>query len=275
MSFVIDLGVLAVVALGVFASVRRGLFFSLFDILRIVAGLACGFSAYSLAHQLTRSYTAGFVALGVVAFAAVMVIPAILRLSGANPAWGRTTAARIGAGGIGAGIGLVIAFTFMPVLNQNPGLQSSIGGSLLGRTLLDGSPLFYHAADALNLNLPMLNRRAVRFEDEGMEARAGLVERINYSRLGGSTCIECGAAVRFDGYRRRLATSVSPKFVCPVCGRTSDGCQTFEGFHRMYDRCPVDVAAALGPIDCGVWSNDRPVYPRGACPLDRRRLERR
>jgi hypothetical protein len=114
----------------------------------------------------------------------------------------------------------------------------------------------------------MLNARAIRFEDEGQAEKAAVVERINYSRLNGSTCIECRAAVKFIGYHRRFEVAVSPKFVCPVCGRTSDGCQTFEGFHRMYGRCPVDVAEALGPIDCGVWPNDRPVYPKGVCPLD-------
>jgi hypothetical protein len=35
----------------------------------------------------------------------------------------------------------------------------------------------------------------------------------------------------------------------------------------MYGRCPVDVAEALGPIDCGVWPNDRPAYPNGVCPV--------
>jgi hypothetical protein len=128
-------------------------------------------------------------------------------------------------------------------------------------------PVFYYVADALNLDLPMLNVQAVRFGDERSAQRAVLAKRINYSRLNGSTCIECGAAVRFVGYYRRFEVAVSPKFVCPVCGRRSDGCQTFQGFHKMYGRCPVDASAELGPIDCGVWPNDRPVYPKGVCPI--------
>jgi len=130
------------------------------------------------------------------------------------------------------------------------------------------APALYYVADALNLDLPMLNARAIRFEDEGQAGQVALVDRINYSRLAGSTCIECRSAVTFAGYHRRFEVAVSPKFVCPVCGRRSDGCQTFEGFHRMYGRCPVEVSEALGPIDCGVWPNDRPVYPNGTCPVD-------
>jgi hypothetical protein len=41
----------------------------------------------------------------------------------------------------------------------------------------------------------------------------------------------------------------------------------------MYDRCVVSVAAALGPIDCGVWPNNRPALPNGACPVCGRALE--
>jgi hypothetical protein len=36
----------------------------------------------------------------------------------------------------------------------------------------------------------------------------------------------------------------------------------------MYGRRSVDVSAELGPIDCGVWPNDWPVYPKGTCPVD-------
>ena len=275
MSILVDCLILLVVGLAAFVEVRRGLFFALSDILRIFLALVLGFGAYSLAHRLTGSYAAGFVVLGVTAFVMVMLIPFALYWSKLDPAWGRTVPARVPAGIIGAAIGLAIAVTFVPIANQSPRLQPAIGRALIARPMLDFSPFFYYVADALSLDIPMLNRRAVRFQDEGADEKAALVERINYSRLDGSTCIECGAPVRFAGYRRRFETSVSPRFVCPVCGRTSDGCQTFEGFHRMYGRCPVSVSAELGPIDCGVWPNDRPVYPRGPCPVDGLQLWRR
>jgi hypothetical protein len=267
-SFLIDLLILLLVGAGIFAEVSRGLFFALSDVVRIAGGVAAGFAAYALFHRLFHTYTAGFITLGIAALAVVMLVPTTLRLLKLDPAWGKTGWGRAGAGVIGLGIGLLIAAVFVPVAGRGGWGRAAVSRSLLARPFLETAPLPYTIADALDLDFPMLNARAIRFEDEGGTGRPGLVERVNYSRLDGSTCIECRAAVKFAGYHRRFETAVSPKFVCPVCGRTSDGCQTFEGFHKIYGRCPVDVAEALGPIDCGVWPNDRPVYPKGVCPVD-------
>ena len=268
MSFLIDLLILLLIGAGIFAEVRRGLFFALSDIVRIAGGVAAGFAAYSLFHRLFHSYIAGFVALAVAALAVVTLVPVALRLLKLDPAWGKTGWGRAAAGIVGLAIGLLIAAVFVPVIGRGGWGREAVPRSVLARPFLQTAPALYYIADALNLDFPMLNVRAIRFEDEGQAEQAALVERINYSRLNGSTCIECRAAVKFAGYHRRFEVAVSPKFVCPVCDRTSDGCQTFEGFHKMYGRCPVDVSEALGPIDCGVWPNDRPVYPNGVCPLD-------
>jgi hypothetical protein len=266
--FLIDLLILLLVGAGIYAEVRRGLFFALSDVVRIIGGVAAGFAAYSLFHRLFHSYTTGFIALGIAVLAVVMLVPATLRLLKADPAWGKAGWGRAAAGVIGLSIGLLIVAVFLPVIGRGGWGREAVPRSFLARPFLATAPVPYNIADALNLDFPMLNARAIRFEDEGQAEKAALVERINYSRLNGSTCIECRAAVKFAGYHRRFETAVSPRFVCPVCGRTSDGCQTFEGFHKMYGRCPVDVAEALGPIDCGVWPNDRPVYPNGVCPID-------
>jgi hypothetical protein len=268
MSFLIDLLILLLIGAGIFAEVRRGLFFALSDIVRIAGGVAAGFAAYSLFHRLFHSYIAGFVALAVAALAVVTLVPVALRLLKLDPAWGKTGWGRAAAGIVGLAIGLLIAAVFVPVIGRGGWGREAVPRSVLARPFLQTTPALYYIADALNLDFPMLNARAIRFEDEGQTEQTALVERINYSRLSGSTCIECRAAVKFAGYHRRFEVAVSPKFVCPACGRTSDGCQTFEGFHKMYGRCPVDVAEALGTIDCGVWPNDRPVYPKGVCPID-------
>lgn len=275
MSFLIDVLILLLVGAGIFAEVRRGLFFALSDIFRIAGAVAAGFAAYSLFHRLFHSYTAGFIALGIAALAVVMLIPAVLRLLKLDPAWGKTGWGRAAAGGIGLVVGLLIAAVFVPVVGRGGWGREAVPRSVLARPFLRTAPVPYYIADALNLDFPMLNARAIRFEDEGRAEQTALVERINYSRLSGSTCIECRAAVHLDGYFRRIGVSVSPKFTCPACGRRSDGCQTFEGFHKMYGRCPVDVAKALGPIDCGVWPNDRPVYPKGVCPICGKSIARR
>jgi hypothetical protein len=265
--FLISALILLLVAAGIYAEARRGLFFALFDLFRLAAGVVVGFAAYSAFHRLFHSYAAGFAALAIAALTTIMLVPTVLRLLEADPAWGRTFAGRLGAGFIGLGIALVTAAAFVPVIGRSQRGGEAVMRSFLARPLVETSPALYYVADGFNLDFPMLNARPVNFQDEGREGRPALVQRINYSRLNGATCIECGGPVHFDGYFRRVGVSVSPRFTCTRCGRTSDGCQTFEGFHRMYGRCPVDVAEELGPIDCGVWPNDRPVYPKGVCPV--------
>lgn len=266
MAIFIDALVILIVGLGILAEARRGLFFALSDVFRLTAGVVVGFAAYSVFHRLFHSYAAGFVALIVAALTIIMLVPMALRLLKADPTWGRTFAGRCAAGFIGLGFGLVTAAQFVPVIGRSQRGSEAVMRSFLARPLAETAPALYYVADALNLDFPML-RRAVDFEDEGRNGRTALVERINYTRLDRSTCIECETPVRFDGYFRRVGVSVSPRFTCPQCGRRSDGCQTFEGFHKMYARCPVDVSEALGPIDCGVWPNDRPVHPKGDCPV--------
>jgi hypothetical protein len=265
--FLVDGLIALFVGLGTYAEAKRGLFLALTDIIRIVVGLVLGFAAFSLLCRLSGSYTAGFAGFGVAALIGVFGVRVLLHVLRLDPEWGKKPAARIGGGIFGLLLGCLISAVLVPVVGRGGGGREAVLRSTLARPFVETTPALYYLADALNLNMPMLNSRAVRFEDEGRAEQAALVDRVNYSRLDGSTCIECGAPVRFDGYFRRVGVSVSPRFTCTECGRTSDGCQTFEGFHRMYGRCPVDVSEALGPIDCGVWSNDRPVYPKGVCPI--------
>ena len=266
----IDGFILVFLGLSIYAEARRGLFFALMDIIRIVVGLVLGFAAFSGLYRLSGSYAAGFIGFGIAALIGVFGIRALLHVLRLDPEWGRKPWARVGGAVVGLLLGCLISGSFLPVIGRGGWGREAVPRSFLARPLIRTAPALYYLADAFNLDLPVLNARAIRFEDEGHAVEATLVERINYSRLTGSTCIECRAAVHFNGYSPRFGVSVSPKFTCPQCGRTSDGCQMFEGFHKMYGRCPVDISAALGPIDCGVWPNDRPVQPQGRCPVDGR-----
>ncbi|MFO7650164.1 MAG: hypothetical protein R6X13_02325 [bacterium] len=274
MAVALDVLIIMIVGLAVFAETRRGFAFALFDAVRVVSAVAAGLAAAATLQRLTRSPSlalAGFVAAALFVVTATAWLAARSRI---DPKWGRSVAGRAGAGFIGLALGLAICATFVPAVAQLPAVRERVGRARLAQVLLEFSPRLYRAADLLAVSLPTLGATARRFEDEGRPGQGRLVERINYSRLDGSTCIECRAAVRFEGYRRRFTVSVSPLFRCPNCGRTSDGCQTYEGFHRMYGRCPTDVADSLGPIDCGVWPNGRPVLPSGACPVCMRRSPR-
>ncbi len=258
---------LVVVILAAYAEADRGLFLALADFVRVAAALVLGLATYGLVHLLAHNYQVSLSALALVALVVILLFPAAIRYAALDPAWGKTALARVGAGLLGVGLGLAICAAFVPVVSRTPEIGRVIARSQLGRRFLVVTPWFYHAADRLNLDLPMLGSSPARFEDEGAPTSPRMVERINYSRFDGSTCIGCGGTVRFAGYHRRFDFAVSPLFVCEECGRTSDGCQTYEGFHRMYGRCPRRVADNLGPIDCGVWPNEAGVVPRGPCPV--------
>ncbi len=267
MAAFVDVLVIVVLVLAIYAEAGRGLFLALSDVVRVAAALILGLAAYTLVQFIARSYPASLVTFGLVALIAILSVPAAIRAATLDPVWAKTVPARIGASLVGAGLGVAICAAFVPVLSRTPEVGLVIARSQLGSRFLSAAPWFHYAADRFDLDLPMLNLSPERFEEEGTPARPRLVRRINYSRLDGSTCIACGGRVHFVGYEQRFSFSVSPRFVCAECERTSDGCQTFEGFHLMYDRCPVRVAAKLGPIDCGVWPSGVGVIPRGPCPV--------
>ncbi|MEO0085990.1 MAG: hypothetical protein ABIK37_05105 [candidate division WOR-3 bacterium] len=263
----VDLAIVVVAGLAVYAEVRRGLALALIDVGRLVLALVGGALTYALVVGLSHDYVAGLIAFSVGAMAVVAALAALVRALKLNPGWGRTVLARIGAGAIGLGLGLAIDFAFLPVLGRVPGIEAAVAQSPSAQPFLNAVPALHYAADVLNLDLPQLSSRPALFDEEGSGTITELGPRVNFLRLDGATCIECRSAVRFEGYFRTAGTRVSPRFRCPECGRVSDGCQTFEGFHVMYGVCPADVVRPGMGLDCGVWPNDRPVLPLGECPV--------
>lgn len=266
MNFV-DLLIVVVAGLAAYAEVRRGLALALIDVGRLLLALVGGALAYMLVVGLTHDYLGGLIAFAVGAMAVVAALAALVRALKLDPAWGRTVLARIGAGAIGLGLGLAIDLAFLPVLGRASGVGSAVAESVLAQPFLDAVPKLHYAADVLNLDLPQLSSRPALFDEEGSGPITGLGPRVNFLRLDGATCIECRSPVKFEGYFRTAGSRVSPRFRCPQCGRVSDGCQTFEGFHAMYGVCPSDVVRPGLGLDCGVWPNDRPVLPLGECPV--------
>ena len=263
----IDPVIVVIVGLAVYAEYSRGLLFALLDILRIAIAVVMGVVGYTLAAGLFGSIGAGIGGLLVLSLGAALVSAVVLKRVGEGPDWNMKLPSRVAAGGVGVLLGLAICFVMLPVAGRAGPIGRAAERSVLGRLLLDRLPAVYYTADVFDLCIPQFTESSAEFSDE-LDGRSGVFsERINFRRLDGSTCIECGAAVRFIGYRRTGAVVVSPLFECPECGRRSDGCQTFEGFHAMYGRCPYDVSYEGFDIDCGVWPNDRAVQPTGECPV--------
>lgn len=96
--------------------------------------------------------------------------------------------------------------------------------------------------------------------------------KINFTEFDGLTCMECGGSVKFEGYFLRIGATIVPKFICEKCGRTSCGCQTYEGFHKIYNACPIDLAKEKLRFDCGRWQNYKLITPKESCPVDGKKL---
>lgn len=136
-------------------------------------------------------------------------------------------------------------------------IQIPLLESTLARDVLKLAPCFYFLQErALPADVPRLY-----LTPEGMQFR-----KVNYEDLDGSTCLACGGEVRYLGTAKQ-GLFYFPCFECMVCGRRSDGCQTFEGFHLFYNRCPWDAQTFPAGTKCEIWTDQPPVYPATFCPV--------
>lgn len=156
--------------------------------------------------------------------------------------------------------GLVIMIFVFMVMVSTPWnvTHQPVENSFLAQDVLRLTPVFYYLQErSLPANVPRL-----MISPEGLQLR-----KFNYQSLDGATCIVCHGKVRYDGLKGRGIISF-PHFTCTNCGRVSDGCLTFEGYHLLYGRCPYQDQKVL---NCKVWPNPTDVHPKGICPVCRRR----
>ncbi len=268
----LDLIILIVLALTIYTETIRGFWLTCLDIGRVVLALIIGSLGYILGARIFHNLGLGLLFFIFFALSIVFIIPLLLKSTLPET---KSLISKIITGFLGFVIGIFISLGVILILAPIPLLQNEINSSVIAQPILTIIPKIHYVADVLNLRMPSMGSTVLNFEEEGQPViqRYVLKERVNFLHLNNSTCIECGAKVRFVGYKRRNGILVSPFFVCPACGRKSDGCQTFEGFHKIYGRCPIEVVEKSGPIDCGVWNNQRPVYPKGKCPICGRTLE--
>jgi len=268
----VDLFVIAVVGACAISGARRGLILSAGDIIALVLGLLVGSLAY-LAVAAVLGWVFGLSAPTAGALGFVVVSVSVVVLA----AWGFSLLSRrfelsglpsrVGGAAFGSAYGAVLA----AVLVLASGLLGRAAGpvreSALGPRIIALVPNLHEGLESLGFLVPKLVRLPTDYEDE-LRGRQGLqFLRINFTRLDGATCLHCRSAVEFEGYRFSRGTLMSPKFRCPNCARTSDGCQTFEGFHAVYGECPVVLARKGLQFDCGVWTNSWWTLPHGPCPV--------
>jgi len=269
----VDLFIFALVAACAFSGARRGMVSSAGDIVTVLLALGLGSVAYPLAAAPIRwifnlpPNVSG--PLGCLVVAAAVAAAA---------SWGWSRLAerfepprRLSQAG-GAAFGAVLGATLAGVLVMASGLLPTAAApaeqSAFGRSIAQVVPRLHQGMESLALPVPKLIQLPVDYRDEAQGLRQGLqFMRLSFSRLAGATCIHCGGKVQFLGYRFSQGTLMSPEFRCPRCGRRSDGCQTFEGFHAIYGKCAVTVAEEGVQFDCGVWTNGWWTLPHGLCPV--------
>ena len=269
----VDLFIIVVVAACAASGARRGLISAAGDIASLALGLVLASLAYPLAAAPFRWM------LGIsppIAGALGFGLAAILTASLAG--WGFSALShrcrlpkltdRLGGAGFGVAFGLFLAAVLVVASGMLPNAAEPVSRSALGPRITALVPRLHGAMDSLGVPMPKLVRLPADYRDELQGLNQGLqFLPTNFSRLDGALCIHCRSPVDFTGYHFSRGTLMSPRFQCPQCGRTSDGCQTFEGFHAIYGACPVPLAREGLRFDCGVWTNGWWTVPYGPCPV--------
>ncbi len=259
-------------ALGAARGTRRGFI----DLCSVVFGILGGLLFYPIGQWLFGRFIGlpdliagpmGFA----LAVAGVVLTISILGRRFAEAEQGLSWPSHVGGAVFGLVLGMIGLVALLPLAGMRWLKPQTIMTSPIGSRFIAAMPLLYEAVERLGLDVPKVVMVPDDFEDEinNDSPRIPRFRPINFTALDHSTCIKCGGDVRFVGYffKEGMGIYPFPKFVCSQCGRTSDGCQTYEGFHKMYDECPVKLAQDGGKLDCGVWSNGEMVIPTGPCPV--------
>ncbi|MFA5645399.1 MAG: CvpA family protein [Candidatus Ratteibacteria bacterium] len=170
--------------------------------------------------------------------------------------------------------GLFLASALLIVFSASIEGGNDVGRSMLAKRIQPFIPKAYQAYERKGFTLPKMILLPKQYEGEfSTEQQRVQFIKLNFTKLEGSTCTNCGGKVHFSGYFTKRGAALVPKFTCPKCGRTSDGCQTYEVFHALYGYCPVDIARKGKQYDCGNWPNREWITPKGPCPVDGKELD--
>ena len=265
--------------LAVIQGLRAGLLKTVFSILGLVAALTMGYKYYARVSSFILSYISlpHFI-VDLIAFLFIFssVILAVHYLGELISSITRLKFIRFldktGGGFAGLLLGLTTCGVILILLTAFPtfdSMQDHLETSTLSPPIIGATTgLYSELANILPLELPELLFYPEEMGDY-LHSLGHLIEHrgINFSALDSSTCFVCGGSVSFIGYHSNSKESISPKFVCNHCGRTSDGCQTYEGYHLMYEQCPVELGNIGYRFDCGIWSNNSYHRPVGPCPV--------
>jgi len=229
----IDLAVVLFVSLSCIAGVRAGLLRGAFNVIGTMAGLAAAARYYPyggsfLAARCGMPQEWADLASLVLFFLGASIMAVWLGNMAARLTRFRLVkmADRIGGGAAGAGMGALVAGTLLMILAAFPlseVTEEVLQGSLLAPPLMDSASAIYEQIEArLPLHVPRLAFYPEELAGLGRTgAPRAVFKLIDFSSLDGATCFACGENVAFIGYRLNRYGTMSPKFSCRGCGRTS------------------------------------------------------
>lgn len=274
----IDLITAILVLSGILLGIYRGFVASAGDI----AGIAGGFAAASLTYtgpvKLLRQFEITGIAAELVCFLLTALFFSLILLMLIESLKKRIDIKHILDRIFGISTGIIEGFIFSGILffimsgSFNSAIE--VHRSALPKHIIRFMPGVYKQSEKIGIVIPKMIYLPRDYADElnPMNKEIQFL-KTDFSDFEGFTCMECGGKVQFEGYFPKIGAAFVPKFSCPDCGRTSCGCQTYEGFHRLYSKCPVDLAREKTRFDCGRWKNRKQISPAGPCPVDNKTLE--
>lgn len=274
----LDIIIAVILFLSILQGIRVGLIRSAFSIAGIVMGLFLAVSLYASGSEMLLRYInlPPFFADAVSFLLIFSCSTVLIHLLGSLFSFiTRISLIRFAdkAGGSIAGLCIGLAFvavmlillTAFPVYGE---FYDHVEQSFLAPQIVDNAVLIYdEISDIFSLRLPILTAHPENISL--LNPLNGLSEHygVNFKGLDGAECFVCNGNVEYLGYFENGKGSNSPKFICTDCGRTSDGCQTYEGYHQMYHQCPVELGNIGYRLDCGIWTNHSYHRPLGPCPV--------
>lgn len=274
----LDVVVIMFVLGGILGGAGRGFLGTIIDIFGIAFGIFIGSFVYPAPVKLfSRFGITGttveliFFVLSSIFFALtfILLLESIRRKVEMKPAIDR-----IFGGLFGSINGFVAAASIMIIMTSSVHMGQEIDQAKYAPYVRDGLLKAYEKIERHNITLPKMIILPVAYRDEfGKDVRKARFVKMNFTKFEGFTCMNCGGKVKFAGYFAKYGAGIVPKLVCEKCGRTSDGCQTYEGYHKLYKACPVELASKGAKFDCGTWPNRTWITPTGPCPVDGNKLE--
>jgi len=263
---------------GILMGLVRGFLGTLIDLISIFLGLALGSFVYLAPVRLFRHFNITGIAVEIICFVLsvfVLTFTAItlFEMLRKRVEW-KHFLDRLAGAGLGILEGFILSSGILILMSTSSQAATEISQSLVAGKVLRFLPAVLEKMERHNIVLPKLIMLPSSYPEE-FEVKHKTVRftKISFVKLDGATCLKCGGKVHFAGYFVLQGARLTPKFVCSQCGRTSDGCQTYEGFHAIYGSCPVELAKKGQRFDCGSWPNHEWVSPGKTCPVCGKSLE--